>query len=105
MSTDNIEPIISNGVATIGGMYHIPKVIVIVIWSWDYYEGKLHTNRFNNITYFPDPPVNIIRATAMSEFIKDNEVTWVLTKIKCSIFTWYFWKYKKTIDHSENCLP
>ena len=31
--TDNIEPIISNEVETIGGKYLIPKVIGTVIWS------------------------------------------------------------------------
>ena len=31
--------------------------------------------------------------------------TWVLTKSKYFIFTWNFGKYKKTIAHSENCLP
>ena len=36
--------------------------------------------------------------------MKDDEVTWVLTKIKYSIFTGYFGEYKNTIDHSEDCL-
>ena len=37
--------------------------------------------------------------------MKDDEVTWVLTKRKYFIFTWDFGKYKKTIAHSEDCLP
>ena len=37
--------------------------------------------------------------------MKDDEVTWSLTKSKYSIFTWDFWKYKNTTAHSENCLP
>ena len=37
--------------------------------------------------------------------MKYDKGTWVPTKIKYSIFTWYFGKYKKTIDHSKNCLP
>ena len=37
--------------------------------------------------------------------MKDYEVTWVLTKIKYSCFTFDFGKYKKTIAHSEHYLP
>ena len=55
--------------------------------------------------YFTDSPVNILSATALDEYMKDDEVTWVLTKKKYSIFTWYFGKYKKTISPLENCLP
>ena len=33
MFTDNIDPIISNGVSNIGGKDLIPKVIVVVSWS------------------------------------------------------------------------
>ena len=36
--------------------------------------------------------------------MKDNEVTWVLTKIKYYIFTLDFSKYKNTITHSKDCL-
>ena len=39
MFNDKIEPIISNGVATIGGKYLIPKGIGTVSWSWTDYEG------------------------------------------------------------------
>ena len=34
MFTYKIEPIISNGVSTIGGKYIIPKGIGKVIWYW-----------------------------------------------------------------------
>ena len=105
MFTDKIEPTIYNGVATTGGKYLIQKGIVTVIWSWTDYEGKLHTRRFNNVLYFPDSPVNILSATALPEFIKDDEVTWLLTKIKYTIFTWDFGRYKKAMAHSENILP
>ena len=37
--------------------------------------------------------------------MKDDEGKWVLTKIKYSIFTWDFGKYKNTIAHSEKCCP
>ena len=46
---DKIEPIISNGVATIGGNNLITKGIGTVIWSCTYDEGKLHTNKLNNL--------------------------------------------------------
>ena len=101
MSSDKIEPIISNGVATIGGKDLIPKWIFRVIWSWTDYEGKLHTNKLKNVLYFPQSPVNILSVTSLSESMKYYEVTWVLTKIKYSIFTWNFGKYKETISHSD----
>ena len=105
MFTDNIEPIISNGVATICGKDLITKGIGTVRWSWTNYRGKLCTNKFNNVLYFPDSTVTILSATALYESMKDYEVTWVLTIRKYSSFTCYFGKYKKSIAHTENCLP
>ena len=43
--TENIYPIISNGVAAIGGKYLHLKGIGTVIWSWNYDKGKRHTNK------------------------------------------------------------
>ena len=40
----------------------------------------------------------------MTESTKDDEVIWVLIKIKYYIFTQYFRRYKNTIADSENCL-
>ena len=104
MFTDKIDLIISNGVVTIGGNYPIPKDIGTVSWSWTDYEGQLHTNKPKNIFYFTDSPVNILSAAALAESMKYVEETWVLTKIKYSIFIWDIGKYKKTISHSENSL-
>ena len=98
--TYNIEPIIYNRVATIGGNDLITKVIGIVSWSWTDDEGKLQTNKLNNVIYFPESPVNILSATALYEPMKYDEGTWVLTKQKYYIFTWNFCKYKKTIANS-----
>ena len=67
--------------------------------------GKLHTKKLNNLIYFPYSSVKLLSATAFTEYIKDDEVTWVLTKMKYSIFTWYFGKYKNTIARSEIFLP
>ena len=75
MFTDKIEPIISNGVETIGGNYLIPKNIGTVSWSWTDYEGKLHTKKFNDVLYFTDSPINILSATELSESMKYDEVT------------------------------
>ena len=44
-----IEPIIYNGVATIGGKGLVPKVIDAVIWYWNDNAGQLHTNKLNNV--------------------------------------------------------
>ena len=91
--------------ATIGRKYIISKGIGTVIWSWTDYEEQLHTNKSNNIIYFTDSTVNILSTNALYESMKDNERTWVLTKIKYSIFTWDCGRYKTTIAHSEICLP
>ena len=61
MFNDNIQPIISNVLVTIGGKYIFQKGIVTISWSWTDDEVKLHTNRLNDILYVPDSPVNIIR--------------------------------------------
>ena len=105
MFTDKIETIISNGVSTIGGKDLIPKGIYTVSWSFNDDEVKLHTNKFNRVPYFLYSPVKIISATSLAEYINYYEVTWVPTKSKYSILTWNFWKYKRIIAHSENCLP
>ena len=49
----NIESIIYNGVATIGVKDLIPEVIGTFSSSWTNDEGQLHTNKFNNVPYFP----------------------------------------------------
>ena len=49
MFTDNIEPIISNGVVTIGEKYIIPKGIVTVSWYWIGDVGQLNTNILNTV--------------------------------------------------------
>ena len=87
MFTDKIEPIISNGVETIGGKGIIHKGIATVSWSCNNDEGKLCRNKWNNLIYFPDSPLKKISATALAEFTKDDERTWLLTKIKYYIFT------------------
>ena len=100
MFTDNIFPIISNGVATIGRKSLIPKGIGTVIWDWTDDKGKLRKNKLKNVIYFPESLVNTLSTNVLTESMKDNEGTWALTKIKYSIFTWNFWKYKRTISHS-----
>ena len=99
MFTDKIEPIISNGVATIGGKYIIPRMIGKVSWYWNDDEVQLHTNKLNNVLYFTDSPVNILSATALAESMKDDEGSWLITKMEYSDFAWDFGKYTKSIDH------
>ena len=105
MSADKIEPIIYNGVETIGGKYLIPKGIVTVIWSWTDDEGQLHTNKLDNVLYFPDSSVNILSENSLAESMKDDDVTWLLPKRKYYIYNWGFGEYENTIPHPENYLP
>ena len=51
MFTENIEPIIYNLVATIGGKDTIQKGIVTVIWFWTD-ERSLHPKEWNNVFNF-----------------------------------------------------
>ena len=105
MFAENIEPIIYNGVATIGGKYIIPKGIATVSCSQTDDEGKLHTNKLNTVLYFTDSSVNILSETKLAESMKDDDGTWVLTKRKYYIYTWGIGEYKKAIYHPENYLP
>ena len=49
ISTDNIYPIISNGVANIFGKYLIPKGIGTVICYWTDDEVKMNTKKIKNV--------------------------------------------------------
>ena len=49
MFTGKIEPIVYNGVATIGGKDIIQKGVGIFSWSYTGDDGQMHTNKFNNI--------------------------------------------------------
>ena len=49
MFTDNIQPIIYNGFATISGKDMIPKGIGIVIWYYTDDRGQLHIKILNNV--------------------------------------------------------
>ena len=54
MLNEKIEPIISNGVETIGGKDLITKGIETVRWYWTNDWGKLHTKKLNNVFYFTE---------------------------------------------------
>ena len=73
--------------ATISVNDLIPKGIETVRWSWTNYERQLHKNKLNNLLYFTDLPVNILSETSLDKSMKEDEGTWVTTKIKYSIFT------------------
>ena len=60
MFTDKIDMIITNGAATMGVKYIIPKCIVTVSWSYTEDEGTLNTKKLNNALYFIDLLVNIL---------------------------------------------
>ena len=105
MFTEKKEPIIFDGVATIGGKDLFPDGIGAVIWSFTDSKRQLHTNKLSNVLYFTYLPVNIKIETALSESMKNDEGTWVQTKRKYSIFNWGFGKYKNTMTHSENRFP
>ena len=53
----NIYPVISNGVATIGGEYLNNKGIYTIRWSCSGDEGKIHKDKLKNVLNFPYSPV------------------------------------------------
>ena len=61
--------------------YLIPKGIGSVIWYWNIDECQLNTNKLNTVLYFKYSPVNIVSKTSMDESKKDEEGTYVPTKI------------------------
>ena len=87
MFTDKIVPIISNGVETIDRRDIISNGSFTVSWSWTDDEWQMHTNKLNNVLYFPESLFNILSATALAESMKDDEGIWVQKKRKYSIFT------------------
>ena len=66
--------------ATISGKYLIHKFIETISSSYNNDEVQLHKNKLNIVPYFPDSPVNIISETTLTESMKYDELTWVLTK-------------------------
>ena len=52
MFTNNLEPVISNKVATIGGKYFIINGIGTVRWSWNDADVQLHTKKLDNFLTF-----------------------------------------------------
>ena len=46
---DKIDPIIYNGLGTIGRKYPITKGFETVIWYWTGDEGQIHTNKLKNV--------------------------------------------------------
>ena len=75
MFTDKIEPIISKGVEKIGGKYIIPAGIGTFIFSWADNDVELHTNKLNNLFFFPYSTVNTLSATVLAESNDNDEGT------------------------------
>ena len=81
MFTEKMQLIIYNGGATKGGKYLISKGIGTVIWYQNEDVGEIITNKFNNVLYFTDSPVNKLSETELDESMKDDEGTQVLAKM------------------------
>ena len=65
MFTENIDPVIYNGVETVDRKDLITKGIGTVILSWTDDERQLQTNKLNIVIYYTKSPVNILIATAL----------------------------------------
>ena len=74
MLTHKINPVISNGVATIGETNIIPKGIDTVSWYQTDDWGQLQ-KQLNNVLYFTDSPGNILIETVLAESTNDDDGT------------------------------
>ncbi len=95
----------SGMVATIGGKMNKPAGIGTVEWKWKDDEGIIHTERLEDVLYFPSSPINIMSVTAFAEQLEDEEGTGIDTKMKYSRFYWKGNKYSRKIYHSASNLP
>ena len=76
--------------AKIGGKFLHSKGYGTVFWYWTDDGGQLLSDKLKTVLYFPDSPINILSATDLSGSMQDFEGIRVLTRIKYSVFTWYF---------------
>ena len=95
-----IDPIVTNGVYKIGGKDIHPKGVDAVFCYWTDGEGQLHQKNKMYSTFLNFQLIVFI-ATAMTYSMQDGEVTWILTKSRYSVSTWYFGNYTKKFVHSE----
>ena len=82
----------------------IPKGIGTGIWSWTDDRVKLHTNKFNNLLHFTSSPIDILSKILLVEYMKGDEVTWVLTKSKFHILFGILEGQKYNSSLSQNGL-
>ena len=85
-------------------LVHSLKGIGTVRWSWTNDYGNLHSNKFKNVVYFTDSPINILSATVLAESRKEDKGTWVIKK---EIFYFYleFWEVQKHNSSLRNIYP
>lgn len=95
----------SGMVATIGGKMNKPSGIGTVEWKWKDDEGASHTERLEDVLYFPTSPINIMSVTAFAEQLGDEEGTGIDTKMKYSRFYWKGNRFSRKIYHSASNLP
>jgi hypothetical protein len=92
-------------VATIGGKLNRPGGIGTVEWTWKDDTGESHTERLDNVLFFPQSPINIMSVTEFAKQLDDEEGTGIDTKMKYSRFYWKQNKYSRKIYHSASNLP
>ena len=92
----------SGMVATTGGKMNRPGGIGTVEWTWKDDSGVSHTERLDNVLYFPQSPINIMSVTEFAKQLDDEESTGIDTKMKYSRFYWKQNQFSKKIYHSAS---
>ena len=95
----------SGMVATIGGKMNRPGGIGTVEWTWKDDSGVSHTERLDNVLYFPQSPINIMSVTEFAKQLDDEEGIGIDTKMKYSRFYWKQNQFSRKIYHSASNLP
>ena len=67
-------------------------------------KGQLHAKKKKMYSTFLNFQLIVFIATVMTYSMQDGEVTWILTKSRYSVSTWYFGNYTKKFVHSEKLL-
>ncbi len=105
MFVDEIRPLASHAVATIGGASNEASGIGTVRWRWKDDTGHEHSHLIANVLYFPNSPINILRMTKFANQLNDDKGTGITTFRRESKSFWDNERYVRTIMHLLSNLP
>lgn len=105
MYVEDLSPVKSHRVVTIGGKGHAPSGIGTIRWSWCDGQGKKHEYLVENVLHFPESPINILSVTEFAKQLDNTEGTDIDTKQLRSQFYWENNKFTLAIQHPASNIP